>query len=121
MIIKNLPLNITEPELINLTSQFGKIQSLKLNKKSVYNEMRAFAYVAFHDEHVAARLIEGLDGQDFQGQALSAELYKSAQKRYQEWSESKTGKLYGEIEEDFGRLKELLAKCIATNDQSLAP
>jgi len=79
--------------------------------------MRAFAYIAFFEEHVATHLIDELNGLNYCDQLLTVELYKSPNKRYKDWSENKhKNEVSSEVEDNLLMIKDLLARCVSNND-----
>jgi RNA recognition motif-containing protein len=68
--VGNLAPSSTEQQLQTLVSQFGKAESVKIVTERTTGESRGFGFVEFPNDAEGKAAIAGLDGKDFNGQAL---------------------------------------------------
>lgn len=69
LFIGNLPASTSEKDLENLFSAFGTVRSSKLVTDVFSGQCKGFGFVEM-EGHEARAAIAGLDGKDFNGQAM---------------------------------------------------
>lgn len=68
--VGNIPKQVTEAQLSELVTPFGKPSSVSLAKDKGTGESRGFGFVEFGTDAEANAAILALNGKDFNGQAL---------------------------------------------------
>ena len=68
--VGNLSRTATEESLRALFSQFGDVSSVKLIKDKFTGSPKGFAFIEMNNASEAAAAIEGLNGQESEGQRL---------------------------------------------------
>ena len=68
--VGNLSKQVTDSQLNDLASPFGKIVSAEVVTDRGSAESKGFGFIEFSDESEARAAITGLDGKDVNGQAL---------------------------------------------------
>jgi len=68
--VGNLSKQVTDSQLNDLASPFGKLVSANVATDRSSSESKGFGFVEFADETEARAAITGLDGKDVNGQAL---------------------------------------------------
>lgn len=68
--VGNIAKGTTEAQLSELVKPFGATTSVEIAKDRSTGEIRGFGFVEFTNEADAKKAIEGLNGKDFNGQAL---------------------------------------------------
>ena len=69
--VGNLPFGMTDDELHELFAKFGEITRATVIKDRVTGKSRGFGFVEMMDDEMARAAIEGLNGSDIQGRALT--------------------------------------------------
>lgn len=69
--IGNLPYSTTEPELMTLFSEYGKVYDLSLAKDKYTGESKGFAFVEIKRSANANKAISALNGSYFQGRNIN--------------------------------------------------
>ena len=69
--VGNLPFGMTDDELHELFAKFGEITRATVIKDRVTGKSRGFGFVEMMDDEMARAAIEGLNGSDMQGRALT--------------------------------------------------
>jgi RNA recognition motif-containing protein len=69
--VGNLPFGMTDDELHELFAKFGEITRATVIKDRVTGKSRGFGFVEMADDEMARAAIEGLNGSDMQGRALT--------------------------------------------------
>ena len=75
LFVRNLPSVTNEAKLTELFGAYGKVHDLKLSRDLFTGKARGTATVNM-EGHEARRAIAGLNGRDFEGQALYVDLDK---------------------------------------------
>jgi RNA recognition motif-containing protein len=79
--IGNIPRQSTEEELKELFSSFGEVTKVNIIKDKFTGESRGFGFIEMADEESADNAINELNGQDFQGRALTVSKAKPREDR----------------------------------------
>jgi len=69
--VGNLSRDVTEAEVQQAFEAFGKVDSVALIKDKFTGELRGFGFVEMSDGAQAKAAIEGLNGKDLKGRALT--------------------------------------------------
>ena len=69
--VGNLPFGTTDDELHEMFARFGEITRATVIKDRVTGKSRGFGFVEMADDEMARAAIEGLNGSDMQGRALT--------------------------------------------------
>lgn len=68
--VGNLPFQSQENSLRNLFAQYGTVREVRIITDAETGRSRGFAFVEMSTQAEAARAIEALDGQEFEGRNL---------------------------------------------------
>lgn len=69
--VGNLPFNTTEDDLQQMFGPFGEIASCNIIKDKFSGQSRGFGFVEMADKAAGDAAINGLNGTDFSGRALT--------------------------------------------------
>lgn len=69
--VGNLPFNTTENDLREIFEPFGEITSCNIIKDKFSGQSKGFGFVEMADRGAAENAINGLNGKDFGGRALT--------------------------------------------------
>ena len=69
--VGNLAYSVTQEELQEAFSSFGRVTSVKIIIDRETGNPRGFAFVEMADNNEALKAIQGLNGMDIQGRAIS--------------------------------------------------
>ena len=69
--VGNLSFDVNEEELRKAFGQFGKVESANVIKDKYSGQSRGFGFVEMPDKAEAQAAIDGLNGKDLKGRALS--------------------------------------------------
>ena len=69
--VGNLPFGMTDDELHERFAKFGEITRATVIKDRVTGKSRGFGFVEMMDDEMARAALEGLNGSDMQGRALT--------------------------------------------------
>ena len=69
--VGNLPFDITEEELRNLLSAHGPVNEITVVMDKVTGRARGFAFAEMNSNEAATAAIQGLNGKDWKGRALT--------------------------------------------------
>ena len=70
--VGNLAYGVTQDELTEAFSSFGRVNSVKIIIDRETGNPRGFAFVEMADNNEALKAIQGLNGVEIQGRAISA-------------------------------------------------
>lgn len=79
--VGSLPYSVTEEELQNLFSQYGKIESVRIIVDKFTGQSKGFGFVEMTDGDEAQRAIEAVNGMKFNGRTLIVNEARPEQKR----------------------------------------
>lgn len=79
--VGSLPYSVTEEELQNLFSQYGKIESVRIIVDKFTGQSKGFGFVEMADGDEAQRAIEAVNGMKFNGRTLIVNEARPEQKR----------------------------------------
>jgi RNA recognition motif-containing protein len=68
--VGNLPFNVTEKDLENFFSQFGKVTEVSIVKDRFSGNSKGFGFVNFEDKDAMEKAVSDSNGKDFQGREL---------------------------------------------------
>jgi cold-inducible RNA-binding protein len=71
LFIGNLPKAYTEDDLLALLAEYGKASNIKIIKDRETGMPRGFAFLEMETKEEATRAIEGLNGTEIEGRALT--------------------------------------------------
>ena len=71
LFVGNLSFNATENDLQDAFSQFGAVSEVNIMMDRVTNRPRGFAFVTMASPEDAEKAIQGMNGKDFDGRALT--------------------------------------------------
>jgi cold-inducible RNA-binding protein len=71
LFVGNLPFSATEDALRDLFGPFGEVQQVRIMTDRDTGKSRGFAFVEMADDDAASKAIDGLNGKDFEGRALT--------------------------------------------------
>lgn len=69
--VGNFSFSMTDPELRSLFEPYGSIESAKIVTNPDTGKSRGFAFVAMSNDDEAAKAIQGLNGRESGGRALT--------------------------------------------------
>jgi len=69
--VGNLPYNVTESDLTQAFSSFGKVSSVTLIKDKFSGQSKGFGFVEMPDNSEADAAIKGLNETDFKGRKIT--------------------------------------------------
>ena len=69
--VGNLPFDITEEDLRNLLSAHGPVNEITVVMDKVTGQARGFAFAEMNTAEAATAAIQGLNGKDWKGRALT--------------------------------------------------
>lgn len=69
--VSNLRYNATEQDVRSLFETFGAVESVSLIKDRETGQSRGFAFVEMPDDDQGQKAIQGLNGKEFLGRALT--------------------------------------------------
>lgn len=70
LFVGNLPYSITNPQLEELFSKYGKIVSVKIITDKFSGQSKGFGFVEMETEEAAGEAIKNLNGTDMEGRAM---------------------------------------------------
>lgn len=79
--VGNIPRQSTEEELKELFTTYGEVSKVNIIKDKFTGESRGFGFVEMSDDESAEKAINELNGQDFQGRALTVSKAKPREER----------------------------------------
>jgi RNA recognition motif-containing protein len=68
--VGNLPYTVTESELIQLFSGFGKVEGVRIINDSASGKPKGYAFITMAERPDADKAARRLNGKDFQGRTL---------------------------------------------------
>ena len=68
--VGNMPFSMGEDKLMDMFSQFGRVESVKVITDRQTNRPRGFAFVEMDETESARRAISSLSGQEVEGRKL---------------------------------------------------
>lgn len=68
--VSNVARNVSEDQLRSLFSQYGEVTSVKIIKDKFTGEVRGFAFVEMSNTDEGKAAINGVNGQELEGQNL---------------------------------------------------
>ena len=81
MYVSNLSFHTSEEDLKTLFSKYGSVDSAKIIMDRETNRSRGFAFVEMPSEEDGNAAINGLNGKEIQGRALSVSIAKQREER----------------------------------------
>ncbi len=79
--VGNLSFQVTEDDLVETFTEYGKVVSVQLPKDRETGRMRGFAFVEMSSEDEETAAIEALDGAEWMGRALKVNKAKPREDR----------------------------------------
>jgi cold-inducible RNA-binding protein len=79
--VSNISFHTSENDLKNLFSKFGAVTSAKIIMDRETNESRGFGFVEMESAEEGNKAIEGLNGKEIEGRALSVSLARERENR----------------------------------------
>ena len=79
--VGNLPYQIGEAELQELFSQAGSVESVRVMRDMATGRARGFAFVEMGTDEEAQKAIDGLNGHDMKGRALTVNVARPREER----------------------------------------
>ncbi|MBF2025772.1 MAG: RNA-binding protein [Oscillatoriales cyanobacterium C42_A2020_001] len=79
--VGNLSFKVTEDDLVETFSEYGKVVSVQLPKDRETGRMRGFAFVEMSSETEEAAAIDALDGAEWMGRDLKVNKAKPREER----------------------------------------
>lgn len=70
LFVGNLPYSITNPQLEEMFSAYGKIVSVKIITDKFSGQSKGFGFVEMETDEEAAEAIKNLNGKDMEGRAM---------------------------------------------------
>jgi cold-inducible RNA-binding protein len=71
LFVGNLPFSATEDELRSLFGPYGEVQEVRIMTDRDTGKPRGFAFVEMVQDEDATKAIDGLNGKEFEGRALT--------------------------------------------------
>ena len=71
LFVGNLPFSATEDELRDLFGPYGEVQEVRIMTDRDTGKPRGFAFVEMVQDEDATKAIDGLNGKEFEGRALT--------------------------------------------------
>jgi cold-inducible RNA-binding protein len=71
LFVGNLPFNATEDELRSLFGPYGEVQEVRIMTDRDTGKPRGFAFVEMVQDEDATKAIDGLNGKELEGRALT--------------------------------------------------
>ena len=68
--VGNLSYKVRENDLLGVLAEYGKVDSCKIIKDRETGKSKGFAFVEMADDVAAAKVIEELDGAEFDGRTM---------------------------------------------------
>lgn len=81
MYVSNLSFHTSEEDLKTLFSKYGSVDSAKIIMDRETNRSRGFAFVEMPSEEDGNAAINGLNGKEIQGRALSVSIARQREER----------------------------------------
>ena len=79
--VSNISFHTSEDDLKNLFSKFGAVTSAKFIMDRETNESRGFGFVEMQSAEEGNKAIEGLNGKEIEGRALSVSVARERENR----------------------------------------
>src|SRR4051794_35716297 len=79
--VSNISFHTSEDDLKNLFSKFGAVTSAKIIMDRETNESRGFGFVEMQSAEEGNKAIEGLNGKEIEGRALSVSVARERENR----------------------------------------
>jgi len=79
--VSNLSFHTSEEDLKDLFSKYGSVTSAKIIMDRMTNQSRGFAFVEMPSEEEGNAALNGLNGKDIQGRALSVSVAREKEDR----------------------------------------
>jgi cold-inducible RNA-binding protein len=79
--VSNISFHTNEDDLKNLFSKFGAVTSAKIIMDRETNESRGFGFVEMQSAEEGNKAIEGLQGKEIEGRALSVSVAREKENR----------------------------------------
>jgi RNA recognition motif-containing protein len=79
--VSNISLHTNEDDLKNLFSKFGAVTSAKIIMDRETNKSRGFGFVEMQSAEEGNKAIEGLQGKEIEGRALSVSVAREKENR----------------------------------------
>jgi cold-inducible RNA-binding protein len=79
--VSNISFHTSEDDLKNLFSKFGAVTSAKIIMDRETNESRGFGFVEMQSAEEGNKAIEGLQGKEIEGRALSVSVAREKENR----------------------------------------
>jgi RNA recognition motif-containing protein len=89
--VSNISFHTNEDDLKNLFSKFGAVTSAKIIMDRETNESRGFGFVEMQSAEEGNKAIEGLQGKEIEGRALSVSVAREKENRGGRNSFSRSG------------------------------
>ncbi|HWD17871.1 MAG TPA: RNA-binding protein [Verrucomicrobiae bacterium] len=81
LFVGNLSFNATENDLQDAFSQFGAVSEVNIMMDRATNRPRGFAFVTMATPEDAEKAIQGMNGKDFDGRALTVNEARAREER----------------------------------------
>ena len=81
LFVGNLSFNTTENDLQNAFAEFGTVTEANLMMDRMTNRPRGFAFVTMSSAEEAQKAIDGLNGKEMDGRALTVNVAKPREER----------------------------------------
>lgn len=75
--VGNLPFTTTEPQLVEIFEQIGRVQSVKIISDPLSGRSKGFGFVEMVSESDALKAIDRFHGAEFEGRPLTVSEAKS--------------------------------------------
>lgn len=69
--VGNLPFDVTEADLRTMLSEHGPVEEIAVVMDKVTGRARGFAFATMNTQEAATAAIQGLNGRDWKGRALT--------------------------------------------------
>jgi cold-inducible RNA-binding protein len=79
--VSNISFHTNEDDLKNLFSKFGAVTSAKIIMDRETNESRGFGFIEMQSAEEGNKAIEGLNGKEIEGRALSVSVAREKENR----------------------------------------
>jgi cold-inducible RNA-binding protein len=79
--VSNISFHTNEDDLKNLFSKFGAVTSAKIIMDRETNESRGFGFIEMQSAEEENKAIEGLNGKEIEGRALSVSVAREKENR----------------------------------------
>ena len=79
--VSNISFHTSEDDLKNLFSKFGAVTSAKIIMDRETNESRGFGFIEMQSAEEGNKAIEGLNGKEIEGRALSVSVAREREDR----------------------------------------